>query len=36
MLLLVEHGNAGIFHAIYRYHKIDIKYMKNIDKNKES
>ena len=37
MLLLVENGIVGrIFHAIYRYDKVDIKYMKNIDQNKES
>ena len=37
MLLLVENGIVGIiFHAICRYDKVDIKYMKNIDQNKES
>ena len=37
MLLIVEQGiKGGIYHAIHRYAKINNKYMKNYDKNKES
>ena len=34
MLLMVEKGiRGGICHAIHRYDKANIKYMKNYDKN---
>ena len=37
MLLMVEEGiRGGICHAIHRYAKVNNKYMKNYDKNKES
>ena len=37
MLLMVEKGiRGGISHSIYRYTKINNKYMKDYDKNKES
>ena len=37
MLLIVEKGiRGGICHAIHRYTKVNNKYMKNYDKNKES
>ena len=37
MLLMVEKGIRGwICHAIHRYAKANIKYMKNYDKNIES
>ena len=37
MLLMVEKGiRGGIFHAIDRYEKVNNKYMKDYDKNKES
>ena len=37
MLLLVENGiKGGICHSIYRYAKINNKYMKDHDKTKES
>ena len=37
MLLMVEKGiRGGICHSIYRYAKVNNKYMKDYDKNKES
>ena len=37
MLLMVEKDiRGGIYHYIYRYAKVNNKYMKNYDKNKES
>ena len=37
MLLMVKKGSTeGIFHAVHRYAKVNDKYMKNYDKNKES
>ena len=37
MLLMVEKGiRRGICHCIYRYVKVNNKYMKDYDKNKES
>ena len=37
MLLMVRKGiRGGIYHAIYRYVKVNNKYMKDYDKNKES
>ena len=37
MLLMVKEGvTGGICHAIHRYTKLNGKYMKNYDKNKES
>ena len=37
MLLIVEKGiRRGICHAIHRYPKENIKYMKNYDENEES
>ena len=36
MLLMVEKGmRGGICYAIHRYEKVNNKYMKNYDKNKE-
>ena len=36
MLLMVEKGmRGGICYAIHRYGKVNNKYMKNYDKNKE-
>ena len=36
MLLMVEKGiRGGISHSIYRYAKVNNKYKKNYDKNKE-
>ena len=36
MLMMVEKGiRGGICHAIHRYSKTKIKYMKNFDKNNE-
>ena len=36
MLLMVEKGmRGGICYAIHRYKKVNNKYMKNYDKNKE-
>ena len=37
MLLMVKKGvTGGICHAIHRYTKLNGKYMKNYDRNKES
>ena len=37
MVLMVENDiRGGICHAIYRYAKVNSKYMKDFDKNKES
>ena len=37
MLIIVEKGiRGGIFHAIHRYLKANNKYMKNLNKSKES
>ena len=37
MLLMVEKGiGGGICHSIYQYAKANNKYMKDLDKNKES
>ena len=37
MLLIVEKGiRGGICHSIHQYVKVNNKYMKNYDKNKES
>ena len=37
MLLMVEKGIRGeVYHSIYRYTKVNNKYMKDYDKNKES
>ena len=37
MLLLVEKGiRGGICHSIYQYARVNNKYMKHYDKNKES
>ena len=36
ILLIVEKGQRGICHSIYRYAKANNKYVKNYDKNKET
>ena len=37
MLLMVKKGIRGrIYHSIHRYAKVNSKYMKDYDKNKES
>ena len=37
MLLIIEKGiRGGMYHSIYRYVNLNIKYMKDYDKNKES
>ena len=37
MLLMVEKGiRGGICHSSYRYAKVNSKYMKDYDKNRES
>ena len=37
ILLMLEKGlRGGIYHSVYRYAKANNKYMKDLDKNKES
>ena len=37
MLLMIEKGVRGrIYHSVYRYAKVNNKYMKDYDENKQS